>query len=35
MKRVIKYLILAVIAIVFIGTIVFLYRKSQGTPARR
>jgi HlyD family secretion protein len=32
MKRIIKYLVLAVIGLVFIGTIVFLYRKSQGTP---
>jgi len=32
MKRVIKFLILGVIALVFIGTIVFLYRKSQATP---
>jgi HlyD family secretion protein len=42
MKRIIKFLILAVIALVFIGTFVFLYRKSQtptvvyqlDTPAR-
>jgi HlyD family secretion protein len=33
MKRVIKYLILAVIAIVFVGTLVFLYRKSHQPPA--
>ena len=32
MKRIIKYLVLAVIALVFVGTIVFLYKKSQGTP---
>ena len=32
MKRIIKYAILAVIALVFIGTLVFLYNKSQGTP---
>jgi HlyD family secretion protein len=32
MKRVIKFLILGVIALVFIGTIVFLYRKSQAAP---
>ena len=32
MKRIIKYLVLAIIAVVFIGTIVFLYKKSQGTP---
>ena len=29
MKKIIRYLILAVIAIVFIGTLVFLYRKSH------
>jgi HlyD family secretion protein len=33
MKRVIKFLILGVIAVVFIGTIVFLYRKSHEAPA--
>jgi HlyD family secretion protein len=32
MKRIIKFLILAVIAVVFVGTIVFLYRKSQASP---
>jgi HlyD family secretion protein len=32
MKRIMKYLVLALIAVVFVGTIVFLYRKSQ-TPA--
>ena len=32
MKKIIKYLILAVIAVVFIGTIVFLYGKSQQKP---
>jgi HlyD family secretion protein len=32
MKRIIKYLVLAVIALVFVGTIVFLYNKSQGAP---
>jgi HlyD family secretion protein len=32
MKRILKYLILAVIAVVFVGTLVYLYRKSQGTP---
>ncbi len=32
MKRIIKFLILGVIALVFIGTIVFLYRKSQAAP---
>jgi HlyD family secretion protein len=32
MKRVIKILILGVIALVFIGTFVFLYRKSQTPP---
>jgi len=32
MKRVIKFLILGVIALVFIGTFYFLYRKSQASP---
>jgi HlyD family secretion protein len=32
MKRILKFLILGVVAVVFIGTIVFLYRKSQGSP---
>ena len=32
MKRIIKYLILGVIALVFVGTLVFLYRKSQQPP---
>jgi HlyD family secretion protein len=32
MKRILKFLILGVIALVFIGTIVFLYRKSQAAP---
>ena len=32
MKRIIKWVILGVIALVFVGTIVFLYKKSQGTP---
>jgi HlyD family secretion protein len=32
MKRVIKFLILGVIALVFVGTFVFLYRKSQAAP---
>jgi len=32
MKKIIKYLILAVIAVVFIGTLVFLYSKSQQKP---
>ena len=32
MKRILKYLILAVIALVFVGTLVFLYRKSQEKP---
>jgi HlyD family secretion protein len=32
MKRILKYLILAVIAVVVVGTLVFLYRKSQGNP---
>jgi HlyD family secretion protein len=31
MKRILKFLVLGVIAVVFVGTIVFLYRKSQGT----
>jgi HlyD family secretion protein len=30
MKKIIKWLVLAVIAVVFVGTIVFLYRKSQA-----
>jgi len=32
MKRIIKYAVLALIALVFVGTMVFLYKKSQGTP---
>jgi HlyD family secretion protein len=32
MKRIIKYLVLGVIALVFVGTLVFLYRKSQEPP---
>ena len=32
MKRILKYLVLAIIAVVFVGTLVYLYRKSQGTP---
>jgi HlyD family secretion protein len=32
MKRIFKYLLLGVIALLFVGTLVFLYRKSQGTP---
>ena len=32
MKKIIKYLILAVLAVVFIGTLVFLYGKSQQAP---
>lgn len=32
MKKIIKYLILAVIAVLFIGTLVFLYSKSQQKP---
>jgi HlyD family secretion protein len=32
MKRIIKYCILGVIALVFVGTLVFLYRKSQQQP---
>ncbi|MEO8063571.1 MAG: efflux RND transporter periplasmic adaptor subunit [Pseudomonadota bacterium] len=31
MKRILKFLVLGVIAVVFIGTFVFLYRKSQGS----
>ena len=34
MKKIIKYLILAVIAVVFIGTLVFLYGKSQQQAGR-
>src|SRR4026209_1578626 len=32
MKRIIKYLVAAVIALLFIGTLVFLYRKSNEQP---
>jgi HlyD family secretion protein len=32
MKRILKFAVLAVIAVLFIGTIVFLYRKSQDAP---
>jgi HlyD family secretion protein len=32
MKKILKYLVLAIILAVFIGTIVFLYRKSQTPP---
>ena len=32
MKRIFKWLILGVIAVVFIGTLVFLYSKSQDKP---
>src|SRR5687767_11023095 len=32
MKRIIKYLILGVIGLVFVGTLVFLYNKSQAQP---
>lgn len=32
MKKILKYLILGVIAVVFIGTLVFLYSKSQEKP---
>ncbi|HKE94021.1 MAG TPA: efflux RND transporter periplasmic adaptor subunit [Povalibacter sp.] len=32
MKRFLRYLILAVTALVFVGTLVFLYRKSHETP---
>ncbi len=30
MKRIIKWVVLAVIALVFVGTFVFLYKKSKG-----
>src|SRR5512134_2600365 len=32
MKRILKWLILGVVAVVFIGTLIFLYRKSQDKP---
>ena len=32
MKRILKYLILAIIAVVFVGTLVYLYRKSHEQP---
>ncbi len=32
MKRILKFLLLGVIAVIFIGTMVFLYRKSQDKP---
>ncbi|MEO8016661.1 MAG: biotin/lipoyl-binding protein, partial [Pseudomonadota bacterium] len=32
MKRIIKFLVLGVVALVFVGTLVFLYRKSQVVP---
>jgi HlyD family secretion protein len=32
MKRILTYLVLAVLAILVVGTLVFLYKKSQGTP---
>src|SRR4051812_28019054 len=32
MKRILKFVVLGVIALVFIGTLVFLYRKSQVQP---
>lgn len=32
MKRVIKFILLGIVALVFIGTFVFLYRKSQAVP---
>ena len=32
MKRILKYLVLGLIGVVFVGTIVFLYNKSKGTP---
>jgi HlyD family secretion protein len=32
MKRIIKWLVLGVIGVLFVGTLVFLYRKSQASP---
>ena len=32
MKRVIKFVLLGIVALVFIGTFVFLYKKSQVVP---
>lgn len=32
MKRILKYLVLGLIAVVFVGTLVFLYRKSHQPP---
>src|SRR3982750_2279044 len=32
MKRILTWLLLAVVAVVFVGTIVFLYNKSQAHP---
>jgi HlyD family secretion protein len=32
MKRIIKFFVLGIIALVFVGTLVFLYRKSQVVP---
>ena len=32
MKRIIKWIVLAIIAVVFIGTLVFLYNKSNESP---
>jgi HlyD family secretion protein len=32
MKRILKFVVLGVIVLVFAGTLVFLYKKSQGTP---
>lgn len=32
MKRILKWLVLGVVAVLFIGTLVFLYRKSQEKP---
>jgi HlyD family secretion protein len=34
MKSIIKYLVLGVIAVVFVGTLVFLYQKSQEKPVQ-
>src|SRR5437762_512061 len=32
MKRIVKWIVLGLVAVVFIGTIVFLYNKSQAKP---
>jgi HlyD family secretion protein len=32
MKRILKFVVLGVIAVLFVGTLVFLYTKSQGSP---